>query len=480
LNEELALQTSVSRTEFDRCQFRSGIYFTDLGVDYRAQCQGTRALVQQHNWVKGNQQKIDLARQHGAWSLASDAPLPVCRQRDLRAVVMTRDRPASLERLLLSLRSAAYPPGASVDVRVTVDRRQGQPHDARTLSILAEFDWPHGYFEVHLWPEPVGIFGQWVDSWPCEQFPADLYKAVVLFEDDLEVSTVYHEWFIGAHQAYASPDLGAVTGLRAQLMAQIGVAQPIEQLIPKGLQVFAYRLIATWSMSPTHDAWRRFRAWVRTAKADPGYDPAVDGTHPGEWYRGFKASGNEAGMWEIWFLRFMHDQNLYTLYPWIEDGAQAVVCNWREPGLHYSGDASRDFPLISGLPPSLLSQTVVPCVDWGLAFPTWTVWMSNPEIECISGSETVSCQPLASKTGPSFKDLALDERIAVNMQIAGGWMSGPVGQAFVYGNGDIVDCQSHAVYGSGGCGSLQAQSPRPCPTDAAMTVEFMVVILLVL
>jgi hypothetical protein len=311
-----------------------------------------------------------MAIQHGAWFLASDAPLPVCRQRDLRVIVMTMDRQASLERLLHSLRSAAYQPGTSVDLRVTVDRRPGQPHDAPTLSFLAQFDWPHGYFEVHAWPEPVGIYGQWVDSWPCEQFPSNLYKAAVLLEDDLEVSPVYHEWFIGAHQAYASPDLGAVTGMRAQLVAQIGVAQSIEQLIPKGLQVFAYRLIATWSMSPTHDAWRRFRAWVKTAKADPGYDPAVDGTHPGEWYRGFKASGNEAGMWEIWFLRFMHDQNLYTLYPWIEDGARTVVCNWREAGLHFNGDDSSqcDYPLVASLPTTLLSQALVQYVDWGLAF----------------------------------------------------------------------------------------------------------------
>jgi hypothetical protein len=712
LNDELSRQPHVTRTEFDRCQFRSGlIYHEEKGVDYRLQCQGTRPLVQQHNWIKGNQQKIDMAIQHGAWFLASDAPLPVCRQRDLRVIVMTMDRTASLERLLHSLRSAAYQPGTSVDLRVTVDRRPGQPHDAPTLSFLAQFDWPHGYFEVHAWPEPVGIYGQWVDSWPCEQFPSNLYKAAVLLEDDLEVSPVYHEWFIGAHQAYASPDLGAVTGMRAQLVAQIGVAQPIEQLIPKGLQVFAYRLIATWSMSPTHDAWRRFRAWVRTAKADPGYDPAVDGTHPGEWYRNFKASGNEAGMWEIWFLRFMHDQNLYTLYPWIEDGARTVVCNWREAGLHYDGkdSSSSDYPLVASLPSTLFLQALVPYVDWGLAFyhcltshlyggtsnqilsimwawkaaskerkllrlasinrqydrefqflshwydlfdessipfflldgvtdercasfesyesayldmlnnkaegltlpmprrelqetvmkhprihisvhgrsledtcsiaplicpyktdqsevidlcdyhlqrvselfqiknkdqvilftdgqnqpmidsyvhvdsrpfleqlwamvqsdlhignpkssvdflvylwrkqlgrvngiepqacyNPWPVWMSNPEIQCISGTETVSCQLLASKEGPSLKDLALDEYNAVTKQTPSGWISAPVGPAFVYSNGDIIVCKDQKVFAGGGCSNTDEQASRDCPVNAPSTVQYMVVI----
>lgn len=122
-----------------------------------------------------------------------------------------------------------------------------QAHDPSTLAILGSFEWPHGIFEVKIWPQPVGIYGQWVDSWPCELYPRNLYEAVILLEDDLEVSPLYHEWFVGAHkQAYNR--VGAVTGMRAQLVAQKGVQMSIEQLIPQDIQVFAYRLIATWSL----------------------------------------------------------------------------------------------------------------------------------------------------------------------------------------------------------------------------------------
>ena len=116
-------------------------------------------------------------------------------------------------------------------------------------------------------------------------------------------------------------------------------------------------------MSPTHDAWRRFRAWVKQAS---GTDPMVEGTVPGEWFRQFQTEGRADSMWEIWLLRFMHDQGLYTLYPWIEDGAKTIVCNWRERGLHYDS-GGRDFPLVADLPADLLTHTFVPYADWGLA-----------------------------------------------------------------------------------------------------------------
>jgi hypothetical protein len=246
LNSALAT-TSATHGEFDRCAFRSGTYYhQERGPAYQALCKGTRPVVQQHNWIIGNQKKMEMAKAHGAWFLEAEAPLPRCRQRHLRVMVMTMDRPASLERLLLSLKHAAYPAGALIDVQVSVDRRPDKPHDTATLDRLAAFEWPHGVFEVLRWAEPVGIYGQWVDSWPCELFPPTLYRAALLVEDDLEVSPVYYEWFIGAHTAYAAPDLGAVTGMRAQLVAQQGSALSVAELVPSGVQVFAYRLIATW------------------------------------------------------------------------------------------------------------------------------------------------------------------------------------------------------------------------------------------
>ena len=372
---DISATSNVSFSVFDECAFRAGTYYTaELGPVMQERCKGIRPVVQQHNWIVGTQRKVEMAKEHNMWFLDDEAPQLTCKQRDLKLIVMTMDRPKSLERLLKSLGSAVYPGNARVDVQVSVDRRAGQGHDAETMNFLSSFQWARGVFEVNAWEEPKGIFGQWVDSWPCEMYKADLYKAVVFLEDDLEVSPAYFEWFANAHRVYAGPNIGAVTGMRAGLVAQEGARLSVSELVPEGVQVFAYRLIATWSMSPTHDSWRRFREWVRVAKADPNFDPAVDGTVPGQWYRDFKARGEEAGMWEAWYMRFMHDQGLYTLYPWVDNGASTIVCNWREKGLHFSGDdASQDYPLALALPGGILpggilTQTFVPYVDWGLAF----------------------------------------------------------------------------------------------------------------
>lgn len=88
LNDELSREPDVTRIEFDRCLFRSGLFYhEDGGREWRNKCQNTHPLVQQHNWIVGNQNKIDLARQHGAWFLASDTTVPVCIQRNINVSV---------------------------------------------------------------------------------------------------------------------------------------------------------------------------------------------------------------------------------------------------------------------------------------------------------------------------------------------------------------------------------------------------------
>ena len=361
---------NISFNMLDECMFRTGAYYTkDHGPAMQKKCKGIRPVVQLHNWIVGTQRKIEMAKEHNMWFVDDESQTLKCKQRDLKLIVMTMDRQKSLDRLLKSVTTAAYPENARIDLQVSVDHKVGEVHDVDTMKFLNSFQWPYGVFEVIAWEEPKGIFGQWVDSWPCELYKSDLYKAVILLEDDLEVSPIYFDWFTNAHRVYASANLGAVTGMRASLVAQEGVQLSASELVPDGIEVFAYRLIATWSMSPTYNSWKDFRKWVKVAKADPNFDPVVDGTVPGQWYRDFKAHGNEAGMWEIWYMKFMHDQGLYTLYPWVDNGTSTIVCNWREKGLHFSGnDVSRDYPLALALPGGILTQTFVPYVDWGLAF----------------------------------------------------------------------------------------------------------------
>jgi hypothetical protein len=372
LNQYIKGSGFVNFSVFDDCKYRSGVYYKNH--EYQQRCANVRPIVQQHNWIVGVDAKIALAKDKNVWFLNPKKETE-CRQRDLRIVVMTKDRPASLMRLLHSIKQANYPKEVwAVDLQVNVDRDFDGYVDEKTLNSISAstFGWELGMFASKVWESQVGLLGQWLNGWECELFPPSLYRAVILLEDDLEVSPLFAQWFLGAHEKYKSNEIGSVTGMRVQLVAKSGTTTPVEKLIPKGVNAFAYKLMATWSLSPTYENWRKFREWYYQHKSQNiNISPIVNGIKPSEWYSDFQASGNIARMWEMWYIRFTDEFNYYTIYPWIEDGRSTIVCNWKERGLNYDGsDNNRDFPLIQSEDQVniLFSQDPLPKVEWDMVF----------------------------------------------------------------------------------------------------------------
>jgi hypothetical protein len=373
-NDQILLNAVVSElqpnfTTFDKCLYRSGVYNTGGFIDeYKRLCAGVRPVVQHHNWIIGAETKVQMSKKVGGWFMNDDDL--TCRQRDMMLVVMTMNRPYSLERLLHSLKNAEYPSYKSIDLRVTVDCDYSGRVDERTKNVLNEMVWPHGLQEVIFWPKKMGLYGQWIHAWPAEEYVDDQYKAVLLLEDDLEVSPHYAQWFIGAHQAYGGlKGVGAVTGQRPNLVAALNGPASVAGQVPMGLKAFGYLLIATWSLSPKASIWREFRHWVLDKrKNSPDFVPSVPGIVPNQWYEQFRTRGEEENMWEMWFIRFMDERKLYTVYPWVEDGSKTIVGNWMEAGLHFSGEAKLDFPICNEWNSNLLAQLPLPLVGYDLKF----------------------------------------------------------------------------------------------------------------
>ena len=391
-------------TVFDRCLYRSGTYNTGgYMLEYQRACSGVvHPVAQHHNWIVGAQSKVRMARANGGWFLSDDDDGRACKQRDLLLVVMTMNRPESLKRLIHSIDSAQYdfPGGAAVvDLRVTVDRDYNGKVNEETMNFLDTLKWSRGVFELIVWPIKVGLYGQWVHSWPAELYPENLYKAVVLLEDDLEVSPFYAEWFIGAQSAYGGlPGVGAITGQRPSLVAAMNGPNSVEGQVPKGVVAFGYMLIATWSLSPKHSVWRDFRRWViDTRKNHPQFVPSVPGIVPNQWFEHFRSRGEEEDMWEMWFIRFMDDQKLHTVYPWVEAGSKTMVGNWKEAGLHFSGMPALDFPILNADDDDvplhmnhhhLLVQDPLPLVGYDLDFSNF-----HPEQFINNNNNTIVIKP---------------------------------------------------------------------------------------
>jgi Nucleotide-diphospho-sugar transferase len=227
-----------THTKLDRCRYRSGASFKF--PDQYTDCTQL-PVVQQLNWVVGLPAKVELAKAHGGWFLTTDNPTK-CAKRDLRAVIMTMNRAHSLTRLIDSIQLS----DALIDIHVSVDIAADATVDAAVLLAIenAQVKWgERGFFTYKVHAQQIGIFGNWVDSWEAELYQPDLYKAVVLLEDDLQLSPHFAKWFIGAHEMYASQDsrIGSVTGQRAQLVAR-GSAQ--FNSLSELNSAFAYRLMA--------------------------------------------------------------------------------------------------------------------------------------------------------------------------------------------------------------------------------------------
>ncbi len=368
LLNEVVTERRPNMSVFDACLYRAGAH-AGWESKYEQECRGIRPVAQHHNWIVGVKTKEQAAKDMKGWFL-TDTEQGHCQTRDMLLVVMTMNRPWALQRLIRSLSTAAYAPGARIDLRITVDRNFQNEVHADTASLLDSLQWEHGILDIHVWPHKMGLFGQWVDSWPAELYPASLYKAVVLLEDDLEASPHYAEWFIGAHKAYDHIEgVGAITGQRPNLVAAINGPSSVAGQVPPGVKAFGYLLMATWSLSPTHRVWCEFRRWVKDKRLhDPGFVPSVPGIVPNTWYEHFMTTGEEGNMWEMWYIRFVHERGLHTVYAWVEGGNKAIMGNWMEAGLHFSGKPVLDFPLATEWDPGLLQQSPLPMVGYDLAF----------------------------------------------------------------------------------------------------------------
>lgn len=248
--------------------------------------------------------------------------------RPFQVIVLTYDRPASLQRCLESTRKAEYD-GKRIDLAVWVDRSTEGVVNDDVIKTARDFAWPHGTKTVHVWNWHVGIWGQWIDSFEA----TDDNDSAVILEDDLELSPFYFRWLQGARNAYGKRnDVFGYTLQRGTLRAmQTGFGNRRLSINSKE-KAFFYLLVGSWGYAPEARVWREFRKWFHEKTCTPEYKPYVEGLVPTKWY---KRDETRRSMWTMWHIRYAHDHKLYTVYANLADG-KTLAANWREKGLHFS------------------------------------------------------------------------------------------------------------------------------------------------
>jgi hypothetical protein len=195
-------------------------------------------------------------------------------------VVITYDRPDTLQRLLASLDAAGYPDGVEVPLVITIDRGDSAAA-ARVVELAKEFEWRFGPKRVIEQPRHLGL----VDAfWEAGRLSRE-YDAVILLEDDLTVAPPFYSFASRALARYADDErVGGVCLYGLWFNGYTGL--PFEA-IDDGSDVFFARLPYTQGYAMTAAQWRRFDEWWQAngpkVQPHPSLHPAFLEFRDDEW-----------------------------------------------------------------------------------------------------------------------------------------------------------------------------------------------------
>lgn len=260
----------------------------------------------------------------------------------LHLIVLTQDRPHSLERLLNSLATARYQ-GQVVDLSIHQDRRPDNTLCKETRAVSEQFRWTRGRKVIKVADSHQGIIKAWISAWQ----PRHPDELVLFLEDDLEVSKFFAVWLMAAHQRFRdSPDVCGISLMRPHLRASDPLGEGLlETSVPPNTRILQYRLFGTWGYSPSSMAWQDFRMFYTEKSRDTSYSPAVKGIKPSQFYERLRQLHSHHKMWSMWHIRFMHERKCFCVYPWF-DSRETLVRSWRESGLHNEDTYGPDSPLL--------------------------------------------------------------------------------------------------------------------------------------
>ena len=281
----------------------------------------------------------------GVWPLDSALPRTRTRQPHETAPcihVFSFDRPLSLQRLLTRLQALDYGSGSSwksagkgrVALTITIDapnprvlaKRSAQQRATtyslvnRSVAIAQAFArvFQGGTVDVRVRKEHAGLVGQWLGSWTPDLDPTDEHEACILLEDDLIPSRIAYRWVVGALKAYRhQPLLKQLVGSLALNTAEhihVNADSNTGKLpIDTAGKPLLYRLASSWGFVALRSQWICFRQWYH-AQRTIGRPLSLE--HDG-WKMRFvswQALKPRGKMWTGFFLQYMYDKNLFTLY----------------------------------------------------------------------------------------------------------------------------------------------------------------------
>lgn len=243
---------------------------------------------------------------------------------NLSIVVVGYNRLDAVKNLTDSLLAAEYE--RDVDLWFSFDRSDLQDELVRYADDVV---WPYGEKHVRAFNERQGL-RQHVLS--CGDL-TERYDAVIVFEDDLEVSPCFFGYVLQALAAYGDDSRVAGISLYKHCFHP-GANRPFEPE-DNGADVFAMQFAMSWGQCWTKTMWEGFRAWYSENSCK---DLAL-----GDLLPRYVTRWNEKS-WLKYYMRYIVETNKYFIYP-----NTSLTTNSSEAGEHRDSSCN-DYmvPLLRG------------------------------------------------------------------------------------------------------------------------------------
>ena len=213
-------------------------------------------------------------------------------------VAVGYNRPDSMENLLKSIVNAEYE-SDNVDLIISIDKGERQ---SQIIDVAKKVEWLHGNKTIRAFDERQGLRKHIIQ---CGDL-TEQYDAVVVLEDDLEVSKYYYNYVKQMIFAYSNDEkIGGISLYKHE--THPGVYRPFEP-VNNGYDVYMMQFAMSWGQCWTRQMWSKFKEWYL---ANEGADLGRDGILPE-----YIARWNNQS-WLKYYMRYIVESDLFFVYPYI-------------------------------------------------------------------------------------------------------------------------------------------------------------------
>ena len=166
-------------------------------------------------------------------------------------VTVGYNRPGSLDRLLHSIAQADYM-NDEVDLVISIDKAKNEKD---VLKVADRFLWDHGQKHIRSFQERQGLKKHILQCGDLTEY----YDAVIVLEDDLQVSESFYCYVKQALEMYQDDSRIAGISLYKHLFHP-GVMRPFEA-VHNGYDAFFMQFAQSWGQCWTRKMWKEFKEW---------------------------------------------------------------------------------------------------------------------------------------------------------------------------------------------------------------------------